>query len=209
MSRDRPAAASTPGTVASDRGNLATVQTDVLGEPYEQRVLELGCDAEGPVVATLVRRHCRTASRRAVLWIHGYSDYFFQTHVADWFVAHGYSFYALDLRKHGRSLRPYQTPNFCWSLAEYRAELDEAARIIRVEDGHDTLLVAAHSTGALIAALWVHDHAVRRPGGGPVDALFCNSPFFDLPIPRSARPLAGQLIAGIGRRHPYRIVPRR
>ena len=40
-------------------------------------------------------------------------------------------------------------------LADYYAELDEAARIIREEDGHDRLLVNGHSTGgpfAMIAA---------------------------------------------------------
>jgi len=77
------------------------MRTDLLGYPYEQLVLDMGYDFEGPVVATLVRRLGDDRTRRAVLWIHGMSDYFFQTHVADWFVAQGFNFYALDLRKYG------------------------------------------------------------------------------------------------------------
>jgi pimeloyl-ACP methyl ester carboxylesterase len=87
------------------------VQTDVLGEPYRRRVIELPADDEGPVIATLVSRKAAKPTPRAVLYLHGYNDYFFQTHVADFFVERGFDFYALDLRKYGRSLQPHQTAN--------------------------------------------------------------------------------------------------
>jgi alpha-beta hydrolase superfamily lysophospholipase len=179
------------------------METDLLGPPYEQRVIDLGDDDEGPVVATLVRRRAAEPTRRAVLWVHGWSDYFFQTHVADHFVALGFDFYALDLRKYGRSLLPHQTPAFCHSLADYVPELDEAARIIRAEDGHDTLLVAAHSTGGLIAALWAH----RRRAARVVDALLFNSPFLGLTVPWWLRAPA-EATARLGRRQPYGVLPR-
>src|SRR5688572_32947397 len=108
---------------------------------------DLDPDDEGPVVATLVRRRAERPTRRAVLYVHGFNDYFFQTHLADFFVERGYDFYALDLRKYGRSLLAHQTPNFTRSMGEYFPELDEAARIIREEEGHEQLVVAAHSTG--------------------------------------------------------------
>jgi alpha-beta hydrolase superfamily lysophospholipase len=180
------------------------VETDILGAPYQRRALELGEDDEGPVVATLVRRRAPEPTNRAVLWLHGWSDYFFQTHVADYFVAHGFDFYALDLRKYGRSLRPRQTPNFCRRLDEYFPELDQAARIIRTEDRHDTLLVAAHSTGGLIAALWAHQRRASRV----VDALFLNSPFFDLNLPALLRTPAGVTAVQLARRQPYGILRR-
>lgn len=180
------------------------LRADILGAPYERRTLELGADEEGPVVATLVRRRAAAPTRRAVLWVHGWSDYFFQTHVADFFVAQGFDFYALDLRKYGRSLLGHQTPNFCRSLAEYLPELDEAARSIRVDDGHDTLLVAAHSTGALIAALWAH----RRRAARIVDAMFLNSPFLDFNVPSVLRAPAGATVTRLARRQPYGILRR-
>jgi alpha-beta hydrolase superfamily lysophospholipase len=179
------------------------MQTDVLGQPYERHTIDLGTDDEGPVIATLVRRRGDTPSRRAVLYVHGFVDYFFQTHLADFFVERGWDFYALDLRKYGRSLLSHQTPNFCRSLTDYFPELDEAARIIREDDGHDQLLVAGHSTGGLITSLWSH----ARCGQGIVDGLFLNSPFFDFNAPWFVR---RPLIASVGRtsvRSPYRIVP--
>src|SRR5215217_6264126 len=144
--------------------------------PYERLTIDLGTDDEGPVVATLVRRRGEAPSRRAVLYVHGFVDYFFQTHLADFFVERGWDFYALDLRKYGRSLLPHQTPNFARSLTEYYPELDEAARTIREVDGHQRLLVNGHSTGCLTTALWAHD----RRDTGIVDAMFFNSPFFDM-----------------------------
>jgi hypothetical protein len=75
--------------------------------------------------------------------------------------------------------------------------------VIRSADAHDTLLVAAHSTGALITALW----AQRRRAAKLLDGLFLNSPFFDLNLPGALRGLARHA-AALGRRSPYRIVPR-
>lgn len=180
------------------------MRTDVLGPPYERHTIGLDRDDEGPVVATLVRRRSPAPTTRAVLWVHGLADYFFQTHVADFFVHLGFDFYALDLRKYGRSLLPHQTPNFCRSLAEYLPELDEAARIVRSEDGHDTLLVMAHSTGGLITALWAH----RRRAARLVDGLILNSPFFDLNLPWLLRRPVLEATVWLSRRQPYSIVKR-
>src|SRR5690606_42078135 len=99
------------------------------------------------------------------------------------------------------SLRAHQTPNFCRSLGEYDQELDQAARIIQAE-GHDRLLVAAHSTGGLIAALWAH----RRRGTGMVDGLFLNSPFFDLNVPPVLR-AQSRALEWLGRHRPHGVLP--
>ena len=45
-----------------------------------------------------------------MLYLHGWNDYFFQTHVADYLTDLGYDFYAVELRRYGRSLRPRATP---------------------------------------------------------------------------------------------------
>ena len=179
------------------------MEIDVLGPPYERHTIDLGTDDEGPVVATLVRRRAQTPSRRAVLYVHGFVDYFFQTHLADFFTERGWDFYALDLRKYGRSLLAHQTPNFCRSLTDYYPELDESARIIREVDGHDQLLVAGHSTGGLITSLWSHS----RQGQGLVDGLFLNSPFFDFNVPWLLRRPFMTVVGGTSKRRPYRILP--
>jgi alpha-beta hydrolase superfamily lysophospholipase len=125
-----------------------------------------------------------------VLYVHGFVDYFFQTHLADFYLDHGFDFYALDLRKYGRSLRPWQTPNFVHSLSDYFPEIDEAVRIIR--EDHDELIVNAHSTGGLITPLW----ADRVRGKGLLQGLFLNSPFFDMNVPVPLR-VIGDVTSGL------------
>jgi alpha-beta hydrolase superfamily lysophospholipase len=181
------------------RGTVCPVETDILGLPYERRTIDLGSDDEGPVVATLVRRRAQAPTTRAVLYVHGFNDYFFQTHLAEHHTARGFDFYAIDLRKHGRSLLPHQTPNFIRRISDYYPELDEAARIIREEDGHDRLLINAHSTGGLTTAMWAH-HARDT---GLVDAMFLNSPFFEFNVPRLTRQTVGPLFGAITRIRPY------
>src|SRR5678810_1352523 len=111
-------------------------QPDPFLPGFEARELEFPPDYDGPVVATLVRLPVREASRGAVLYVHGFLDYFFQRHMAERFAAEGYAFYALDLRKHGRSLLPHQHPCFCKDIAEYHEDLTRALE----EIGSDVLL---------------------------------------------------------------------
>jgi alpha-beta hydrolase superfamily lysophospholipase len=154
------------------------VQPDVLGPGWTARTLPLRPDHEGEVVATLVHRESDgiAPTRGAVLYLHGYVDYFFQRHLGDVWAEHGFDFYALDLRKYGRSLRPWQTANDVTDLRTYLEELNLAARLIREVDGHRTLVVMGHSTGGLLASLWAH----AQRGRGVVDGLVLNSPWFDL-----------------------------
>ena len=174
-------------------------EQDVLGADYESLRLTFEDDAEGEVVATLVRR--RAPGRKAVLYVHGFVDYFFQAHLADFYVERGYSFYALDLRKYGRSLLPHQTPNFARSMSDYFPEIDEAVRLIREEN--DVLLLNGHSTGGLVAALW----ADRVRGKGLVDGLFLNSPFLELNVPAPVRVLVGPLVRAAAKVRPTMVFP--
>ncbi|MFI6322515.1 alpha/beta hydrolase [Nonomuraea sp. NPDC050556] len=152
---------------------------------YEITVLPMAPDFEGDVVATLVSR--TVGSRRAVLYLHGFTDYFFQDHLAEHYIAQGIDFYALDLRKYGRSLLPHQTRGLIRSVTDYFPEIDEAVRIIR--EDHDEVTINAHSTGGLVAVLW----ADRVRGSGRVQGLVLNSPFFDLNVPTPLRVAADLL----------------
>lgn len=147
---------------------------EVLGAPYTSEILSLGTDAEGVVEATLVSAPTHGPTNAAVLYVHGFCDYFFQTHVAQWWTERGYTFYALDLRKYGRSLRAHQTPNHISDIADYFPELDAAWKRITERDGHDAVVVQAHSTSGLTVPLWLHEH--RRP----VTGVVLNSPWLDM-----------------------------
>lgn len=147
---------------------------DVLGGDYLRRTIQMPDDYEGKVICTLVKKPQLPDTKQAILYIHGYNDYFFQSQLGDSINAHGYNFYAMDLRKYGRSILPNQNPFFCKSLHEYYADLDTALAIIRAE-GNDHILLMAHSTGGLITPNYLNN----KKGKLPVDGLILNSPFLD------------------------------
>ena len=147
---------------------------DVLGDSYLRRTIQMPDDYEGKVVCTLVKKPQLPDTKQAILYIHGYNDYFFQKQLGDSVNAHGYNFYAMDLRKYGRSILPGQDPFFCKSLKEYFADIDTALAIIR-EEGNDKILLMAHSTGGLITPYYLNS----KKGELPVDGLILNSPFLD------------------------------
>ena len=134
-------------------------------------------DYDGPVTATLVRKASLTSRPKgAILYIHGFIDYFFQRHVADWFYGDDYNFYGLDLRKYGRSLGKAKHPNICLDFHEYFEEITAAIDII-VGEGHRSVTLIAHSTGALPAALYAKE-GLRASA---ITSLIFNSPFLALP----------------------------
>jgi alpha-beta hydrolase superfamily lysophospholipase len=149
-------------------------QPDRLLPGFESLELAAPDDYDGRVVATMVRLPAPAAPlgavRGTVLYVHGFIDYFFQVHMARRFAAEGYAFYALDLRKHGRSLLPHQHPCFCKDLSEYHGDITRALAEIDAD-----VLLAGHSTGGLICSLYKHEGELRDR----VRALWLNSPFFD------------------------------
>lgn len=174
---------------------MAPTSTDILGAPYLARTLTLRPDAEGEVVATLVHRPAEGPSTgRAVLHVHGFADYFFQTEFADFWCNRGYDFYALDLRKYGRSLRAHQTPNYVDDLSTYHEELDQAFEAISANYSH--IVLSAHSTGGLIVPLWT---AARKL---PIAGMVLNAPWLDMQGDAITRNVAIPVIRRLGSRRP-------
>ncbi|NLU81497.1 alpha/beta hydrolase [Rhodococcus sp. HNM0569] len=192
---------------------MTTWVPDVLGDGYQQLTLPLGDDpdGEGQVVATLVRYRPSDdppRPRGAVLYVHGFTDYFFQQHVAEFFHQRGYAFHALDLRKSGRSLRPGQTAHFVTDLRFYDAELDESMRVIRDEVGDEApVVLVAHSTGGLILPLWLDARASAGTPVRSVAGLVLNSPWFDLQGPAFLRSWGTALVDGVGRVSAKTVIP--
>ena len=173
-------------------------QPDRLLPGYESLDLPAPDDYDGRVVATLVRLPVPEAPRGAVLYVHGFIDYFFQRHMAERFAAEGYAFHALDLRKHGRSLLPHQHPCFCKDISEYYPDITHALAEI---DGD--VLLAGHSTGGLICSLYAHEGESRSR----VRALWLNSPFFDW-RGRPAMQRQLRIAAFLGRFFPFSYNPK-
>ncbi|CAN0234057.1 unnamed protein product, partial [Chrysoparadoxa australica] len=80
---------------------------------FTKQTLEFPDDYEGKVIATLIRSNENIKGRKSILYIHGFNDYFFHPHLAEGFHNNDYNFFALELRKYGRSLLPHQHPNYC------------------------------------------------------------------------------------------------
>jgi len=171
---------------------------DQLLPGFEAMTLEFPDDYDGRVAATLVRLPAGSAPRGAVLYVHGFVDYFFQRHMAERFAAEGYAFYALDLRKYGRSLLAHQHANFCKDIAEYDADIGAAIDAIGAP-----VLLAGHSTGGLICTLY----AARGAQRGEIRALWLNSPFFDWKVTPLQRAQLG-MAALTGRAFPFLSDPR-
>jgi alpha-beta hydrolase superfamily lysophospholipase len=195
---------------------------DLLGKEFEQLTLPLAPDSEGEVVATLVRRRSPAgpgslrgfwqrvgllrdsadgtlAHDTDVLFVHGYSDYFFQAHLAQYWGSIGASFFALDLRKYGRSIREHQTPGYVEHLATYDEEIEAALDAM----GHGVgatptrkLVLMGHSTGGLVLSLWAN----RNPGR--VSALVLNSPWLEYQLTGAARTVAAPVVGFQARLNP-------
>lgn len=182
-------------------------QPDLLGEGYRQHVIELGADpdGEGSIAAVLVRREPRAgaAAHGAVLYVHGFSDYFFQTALADFFAARDLAFYALDLRKSGRARRGGQTAHYVSDLGLCDRELDSALAIVAGEHPDVPVILVAHSTGGLIVPLWLDR---RRDAGraAPVAGVVLNSPWFDLQGKPALRGPLTQALRVLARAQPFR-----
>ena len=172
---------------------MSSWRPDQLLPGFEALELDFPDDYDGRVSATLVRLRAGEAPRGAVLYVHGFADYFFQRHMAERFAAEGYAFHALDLRKHGRSLRAHQHPNFCKSLSEYYADLTSA-----IGEIGEPVLLAGHSTGGLLCALYAHE-GERRDA---LRALWLNSPFFGWRLP-DWRMAQLHVAAAMGRFFPF------
>lgn len=147
-----------------------------LGGRYECTTIDCADDYSGKVKTTVVRRLSDFGRQAAVLYVHGYNDYFFQRELGDNFANNGYNFYAVDLRKYGRSIIPGQSHFEVRDLREYFEDLDAALDII-VHEGNKTVILMGHSTGGLIASYYLAEACHEKY---PIEALILNSPFLDM-----------------------------
>ena len=176
---------------------------DVLGAGYSAQTLPLLPDEEGPAVATLVKYtppKQLLPPRAQCLYIHGRNDYFFQTELAEHFAAQGVQFFALDLRKHGRSLRPWQTIGAATDMSIYDEEIGIAMDVLHREGSDLPLFLMGHSTGGLIATVW----AYRHPGAA--SGLILNAGWLELQAMASWRPALQQVMNRIAQINPNAVV---
>lgn len=126
-----------------------------------------------PVYALVRRKEQPRRPAGVVVHVHGYNDYFFQAHLTDAVEAAGWAFLALDARRAGRAWRLGEVPHYQDDLREQGTDLTAAVAAARLLHPGVPVVVHAHSTGGLVAALWAHAHRER----GGVEGLVLDSPF--------------------------------
>lgn len=168
-------------------------QPDHLGAGFEMRHVIQSDDYSGHVRCTVIRRMADRKSVKAILYVHGFSDYFIQKEMAEMFAANGYNFYAVDLRKYGRSLMEGQKMFQVRDLHEYFADINSAINIIG-KDGCDEIILMGHSTGGLTTSLYMSEHPSPM-----IKALILNSPFLDWNLSTLMRRVAMPVASALGR----------
>lgn len=182
--------------------------TDILGEPWVALRIPVTESPAAPGADHAVLVHQRGAApgpdgprhARAVLYLHGRNDYFFQTWLAEAFLEAGYEFYALELRACGRAGVGYRSPHDVRDLRVHDEEIARALEIIRNEHAHDVVVLNGHSTGGLQAVIWAADHP------GTVEAVTLNSPWLDLNSSAIMRSFGSAFVDLVSRRDPDRII---
>lgn len=149
---------------------------DILGDNYEMRYVNQPDDYTGKVRCTIVRKMAVVDTCRAILYVHGFNDYFFQKEMGDLFVDSCYNFYALDLRKYGRSYMDNQKRFEIRDYSEYFADIDSVMTQI-VKDGNKKIFLMGHSNGGLVTSYYLAKGMGKK---FPVEGLMLNSPFMDM-----------------------------
>ncbi|XAS69317.1 alpha/beta hydrolase [Micrococcaceae bacterium Sec5.7] len=191
-------------------------QTDILGDGFESCAFQATGDDGVERTATLVRYvppadggdatgtgapPPAPGRRRVVLFLHGWSDYFFNVELAQFWNRSGFEFYALDMHNHGRSLRPDTHGGYVSDLQDYDAEISKAIGIMGAESGSPpALTLMGHSTGGLVAALWVSRHP------GAVSQLVLNSPWLEMHGSSLVRRAARTMVEPIARFRPEAVL---
>lgn len=166
---------------------------DIL-EGYQARYVDQGMAFDGPCRSTIIRKICMTKSKKAYLYIHGFNDYFFQKEMGERFVDSGYNFYAVDLRRYGRSKEPWQYPYNIRNQEEYFADIDSAIVQIR-RDGNTDITLSGHSTGGLTVAFM----AAMRGDDFGADRVVTDSPFLEWNYNSFMRNMAVPVVGFLGK----------
>lgn len=183
---------------------MANTYDKLLGAPFKVKHFTAG--EKNQFHSSLIFREDSTKKiYGAVLYIHGFNDYFFQKELAEKSDSAGYAFYAIDLHYYGRSLQKGERLGELRHLENYFPELDSALAFIQKDLGDSIpLVLLGHSTGGLIATLY----AKARNNGERFSAIILNSPFFEMNLAWPLRVIGFPLFAFLGKFFPDIPIPR-
>ncbi len=137
---------------------------------YETVRLPAAAGQPGRDGAAMLRRRSARTTRRAVLYLQYLADSFVPEDLASWYTERGFHFYVADLRPQAPACHRCRPAG----LGDCLKALDAMSAYLRESEAIDTVVVSAHASGALIAALWCD----ARREDPPADALVLAAPAF-------------------------------
>lgn len=155
----------------------------MVAEPLsEEQQNDLGClrdylekELRGREISLASQWPDAPAPSFILLYIHGWNDYFYQTHLARVMSHFGAAFYALDLHRYGRNMPDWSgwVPYNCYTddFRSYDEEIDWAVETARAEHPDLPVVLMGHSNGGGVVSSWAARHH------DSYDALIFNSPW--------------------------------
>lgn len=114
-------------------------------------------------------------NKKALIWIPGYNDYYYNFYVGEKFLKNGYDIYALHFRR-------YMQENlddifYCDNLKEYIQDIDNIFPKISKKN-YNQIVLYGHSMGGLVASIYCKEGKYKDK----ISHLILNSPFFDFKL---------------------------
>jgi alpha-beta hydrolase superfamily lysophospholipase len=113
-------------------------------------------------------------NKKALIWIHGFNDYYYHFHIGDKLLNEGYDIYALTLRRYGEVCSNKEGLFYTNNLDEYLEDIDNVFNFIS-KYNYEKIFLYGHSTGGLTSTIYCQKGEYRDK----INGLILNAPFFD------------------------------
>lgn len=111
----------------------------------------------------------------ALIWIHGFNDYYYNLYIGEKFLKEGYDIYAIQLRRYSSS--NIENKFYCDNLNEYIQDINNIFPKILKKD-YKKIILYGHSMGGLISSIYCKKGLYKDK----ITHLILNSPFFDFKL---------------------------
>lgn len=114
-------------------------------------------------------------NNNALIWIHGFNDYYYNLFIGEKFLKEGYDIYAIQLRRY--SSTNINEKFYCDNLNEYIQDINNIFPKI-IDKNYKKIVLYGHSMGGLISSIYCKKGLYKDK----ITHLILNSPFFDFKL---------------------------
>lgn len=150
--------------------NISKEQYQTKMKEYETKYTE---HTDGTKTMLTFKEH--PDNTKALVWIHGFNDYFFHFHVADKLLQNGFNIYAITLRGYPKPGADRRYLFYIDDISKYIEEIDLQIEWILSRKHPDKIILYGHSKGGLISTAYADEGKYKDR----LNALVLNAPFFD------------------------------